>query len=466
MKSREETCTPRVGLFPFDLFLLETKSISLKVASKKRQVALLRAMMASASAESVRAREARDETEKDENGHPEEHVAFLEKWNQGKTRGASACRCSFVCLGSSANVSRALLSATAKAAVYQSAGKIFGDARSAVPTLSAELVGHLVGDKGGLRDGTGSAGVLSDLHKHIEAWCESKKTWTGGLSESFGGAKAQSEAVDVLTKSLSKGEGWLVADRERTALELLLLYDKNQLAHCEETYETGEELLRHKCVCSFRPTQCENAGCVEVFSANVAGGHDAHCPHKMLPCPQGCGESVKRSGLPIHIETECARRPAECPFKNLGCDARCDAGTLERHVREETHAHLALVAASLRGIVYDAATRDAKTAALSLAVADVVGRIAGPVTRQMDGLELAAESAEKTALTAVAVAKKTEKEHDALFAGVAKAIANLEAESKAQKKAIAAVVVSVEKLTKCTKAHEDAVKAMAAAAAK
>ena len=206
-------------------------------------------MMASASAESVRAREARDETEKDENGHPEEHVAFLEKWNQGTTRGASACRCSFVCLGSSANVSRALLSATAKAAVYQSAGKIFGDARSAVPTLSAELVGHLVGDKGGLRDGTGSAGVLSDLHKHIEAWCESKKTWTGGLSESFGGAKAQSEAVDVLTKSLSKGEGWLVADRERTALELLLLYDKNQLAHCEETYETGEELLRHKCVC-------------------------------------------------------------------------------------------------------------------------------------------------------------------------------------------------------------------------
>jgi|TARA_B110000879_G_scaffold177582_1_gene232211 predicted KAP-like P-loop ATPase len=125
-----------------------------------------------------------------------------------------------------------------------------------------------------------------------------------------------------------------------------------------------------------------------------------------------------------------------------------------------------LVAASLRGIVYDAATRDAKTAALSLAVADVVGRIAGPVTRQMDGLELAAESAEKTALTAVAAAKKTEKEHDALFAGVAKAIANLEAESKAQKKAIAAVVVSVEKLTKCTKAHEDAVKAMAAAAAK
>ena len=53
-----------------------------------------------------------------------------------------------------------------------------------------------------------------------------------------------------------------------------------------------------------------------------------------------------------------------------------------------------------------------------------------------------------------------------MFAGVAKAIANLEAESKAQKKAIAAVVVSVEKLTKCTKAHEDAVKAMAAAAAK
>lgn len=400
-------------------------------------------MMASASAESVRAREEKDEAENVETANPEEHVAFLAKWGEGKTR-ATAHICNHICLSSSANISRALVSATAKAAVYSSAGKIFGDAKTSVPALSAELVGHLVGDKGG--------GVLSDLQKNIVAWCETKKTLVGSV---FG--TSQSESIETLTKTLQKGEGWPVADRERTARELLLRYDDDHLAHCEEAFETGEELLRHKHVCSFRPTQCPHEGCVEVFSANVARGHDSSCPHKLLQCPLGCDLEVPRRLVNTHVAQECDRRPAECPFQHMGCDVSVDAGTLETHCRTCVSDHLVLVAGRLGTLGDITKESDAKHAALSVVVADCAGRLTS-AARQMDGLEMASLTAEKTAFAAIAAAKKTEKEHDTLLAGVFKAIAGLEAESKKQRKEITVVVAAVEKLSK---AHESAVKAMA-----
>ena len=105
-------------------------------------------MMTATSAEATAAREERDEAESEENANPEEQVAFLAKWNEGKTR-AAVCRCSHICLTSTHNISRALLCAIAKAAVYQSAGKIFGDPKAGIAPLSADLVAYLEGDKGG-----------------------------------------------------------------------------------------------------------------------------------------------------------------------------------------------------------------------------------------------------------------------------------------------------------------------------
>ena len=184
-------------------------------------------MMTAASAEATAAREARDEAENEENANPEEHVAFLAKWNEGKTR-SSACRCSHICLTSTHNISRALLCAVAKAAVYQSAGKIFGDPKAAVAPLSADLLANLEGDKGT----AGEAGVLTDLHRDVQEWTTSKKTAFASLGETFGGAKASDDAAEALEKSLARGDGWSVADRERVSRELLLRYDRECLAHC------------------------------------------------------------------------------------------------------------------------------------------------------------------------------------------------------------------------------------------
>ena len=82
-----------------------------------------------------------------------------------------------------------------------------------------------------------------------------------------------------------------------------------------------------------------------------------------------------------------------------------------------------------------------------MAVADVAGRVTS-AAKDVSGLERAAQAAETSAANAHAAAKKTEKEHDALLAGVAKAIAALESEAKKQRKEIAAVVQAMDKLAK------------------
>ena len=189
-------------------------------------------MMTATSAEATAAREERDEAESEENANPEEQVAFLAKWNEGKTR-AAVCRCSHICLTSTHNISRALLCAIAKAAVYQSAGKIFGDPKAGIAPLSADLVAYLEGDKGGGATGaTPTAGVLSDLQRDVQEWTIGKKTAFASLGETFGGAKASDDAAEALEKSLARGDGWSVADRERVSRELLLRYDRECLAHC------------------------------------------------------------------------------------------------------------------------------------------------------------------------------------------------------------------------------------------
>jgi homogentisate solanesyltransferase len=91
--------------------------------------------------------------------------------------------------------------------------------------------------------------------------------------------------------------------------------------------------------------QCPNDGCQEVFGANTAGAHDASCPWKRMPCPQGCALEVTRRVLRAHMAGPCERRPVVCPYHHLGCLTAVFAGTLDNHCKDGAGEHLALVAA-------------------------------------------------------------------------------------------------------------------------
>ena len=267
-----------------------------------------------------------------------------------------------MCLTSTANIGRALTAAVAKASVYQCAGKPFADPKACVGPLAADLVEYLAGDVGGGDPGEGAAGALSDLHSAMEAWTTSKKSWLGSVGETFSKA-SQADAIDALKSAVFKGEGWKVSDRERVSRELLLRvrhascpngsgvsrtagfsvlltrsvpshfllqYDRGKLAHCEEAFETADALYEHKLACAFRPVQCPNEGCAEVFGANAAGGHDALCAFKVLECPRGCGEGVTRRELEAHVTSTCAKRRLSVRSRRSGVTSRRSRGRSRR----------------------------------------------------------------------------------------------------------------------------------------
>ena len=174
-------------------------------------------------------------------------------------------------------------------------------------------------------------------------------------------------------------------------------YDRGKLAHCEEAFETADALYEHKLACAFRPVQCPNEGCAEVFGANAAGGHDALCAFKVLECPRGCGEGVTRRELEAHVTSTCAKRPVECPFASLGCDVETFAGTLEAHCVECAPSHLELVAERVSRLDTSARDGDAKLASMAGSLAMLEPRL-----REMSTLrEEVEETAAKTEARAV-----------------------------------------------------------------
>ena len=430
------------------------------------------------------------ETVEKENAVPvaddvEDKAAFLEKRPEG-----SANRCSFMCLTSTANIGRALTAAVAKASVYQCAGKPFADPKACVGPLAADLVEYLAGDVGGGDPGEGAAGALSDLHSAMEAWTTSKKSWLGSVGETFSKA-SQTDAIDALKSAVFKGEGWKVSDRERVSRELLLRvrhascpngsgvsrtagfsvlltrsvpshfllqYDRGKLAHCEEAFETADALYEHKLACAFRPVQCPNEGCAEVFGANAAGGHDALCAFKVLECPRGCGEGVTRRELEAHVTSTCAKRPVECPFASLGCDVETFAGTLEAHCVECAPSHLELVAERVSRLDTSARDGDAKLASMAGSLAMLEPRL-----REMSTLR---EEVEETAAKTEA-SERAHAETEKLLAGAVRNIASVEAELKTTRRDLALVMSTVDRMVKAQEraARETVAREKAAAAA-
>jgi len=124
--------------------------------------------------------------------------------------------CTHVCIATTENIARSLVEAVAKAAVFQTL-KPFGDPRTVVAPLSAELVTFLMGGS----CAEGSAGVLSDLMHNLESWTISKKSFLS----SFVSAASQSDTIAKLKLDLTRcetSEGFNPSDRERMSRELLL----------------------------------------------------------------------------------------------------------------------------------------------------------------------------------------------------------------------------------------------------
>jgi hypothetical protein len=382
----------------------------------------------------------------------EDSASFKRAW-AGARDAATSCRCAHLCLASHANVSRALVDAIAKAAVFQTAGKPFGDANDLVAKLATDLVAKLMKFADDAENGkSGLAPNLADLAAWINEWVTRKRSFFGEFGAMWSKEK-QTEAVERVRQDVARGECWPAADRERVSRELLLRYDRGKVAHCEEAFATEDELFEHKKKCAFRPTQCPNEGCMEVHGANVAAAHDAQCPHKIVKCPNACDSTnVTRRALKMHVDLECPRRPVTCPFAPFGCASHVYAGTLRAHMKEHAHDHVADLAKRV-GRMSDAAEKtEAKVAEMAVALADVgpnLGKV-GNLSKELFDTTAKATIVEKGLL-----------DLEKLVVSMGKALANLEVQVKQQRKDIGIVMTAVDRVAKETAGNSAAIAKLA-----
>lgn len=150
--------------------------------------------------------------------------------------------------------------------------------------------------------------VQSKLEHFVQILDEKQSRWAKVTA--MIGSELHPEKLAWRAAELTR-EIFALPERMEIAKILIRKYDGTHQYHCA-TEHCGDE-------CEFAPMKCSNEGCHEEFSRKWWGEHDAQCPYKIIPCSRECGVTVIRQHLPQHLSLECELRPAECPYKDIGC---------------------------------------------------------------------------------------------------------------------------------------------------
>lgn len=81
--------------------------------------------------------------------------------------------------------------------------------------------------------------------------------------------------------------------------------------------------------CPNRDFQCAHCKVKDTYARIQL--HDEECELKMLPCPNGCTQSVQRRHIEHHVLTQCESTLIACRFKNIGCTKQMKRAELPAH---------------------------------------------------------------------------------------------------------------------------------------
>ena len=115
-------------------------------------------------------------------------------------------------------------------------------------------------------------------------------------------------------------------------------------------YACGERVQRrsleeHKSKrCPLRPFTCQYCN-HKATHQKITKEHWPVCEKYPLPCPNECGEKeIERQHLKGHLEQTCPLEEIQCDFSYAGCGAQLQRRLMSAHVKEDTEAHLSLMA--------------------------------------------------------------------------------------------------------------------------
>ena len=115
-------------------------------------------------------------------------------------------------------------------------------------------------------------------------------------------------------------------------------------------YACGERVQRrflelHKSQnCPQRPFACQYCNHIGIHQ-EVTCEHWPVCEKYPLPCPNECGEKeIQRQHLRGHLDATCPLEIIYCEFHCAGCGVQLQRRLMSAHIKEETLAHLSMVA--------------------------------------------------------------------------------------------------------------------------
>jgi len=199
----------------------------------------------------------------------------------------------------------------------------------------------------------------ADIHKVKDRLCTFAETCVGKP-----GPLMHLLNPDVNLVSAMPGQRKVVArylnEQERLNLARLLVKDVDRYSykmHCrngscacvmrEANGSSHDEDEDNQPSCEFRLIPCPNTNCNATFSYKHRTQHDDECGFKLLPCPSGCGATVPRNEVHIHVRDRCSLRQAECPLSIVGCTAIVQAQDVACHLNNHADKHLMLVASRM-----------------------------------------------------------------------------------------------------------------------
>lgn len=263
-------------------------------------------------------------------------------------------------------IAEILLPGLATACVDNSTGGLFSSPGSVAADIRKEMVDimtirseHFVAESVIVEGSPGAEqsdhpfDIISDF---IDDFASSKRNFFSRVSGWLLSEKRE-DNVDDFVQEMEINGFWLLDKREAFAQTLLRNVDFKNVFHCDKKFHSPEELSEHLPQCSFRSMNCENEGCIAIFSLNQLEMHDLVCPFKVIPCEQKCSSNIMRREMDRHCITVCPMKLVNCPFYAVGCQSAVPSCFMEKHRSEELHSHLLFV---LQVIHKDASVEDLK----------------------------------------------------------------------------------------------------------
>ncbi|KAJ4832035.1 hypothetical protein Tsubulata_017760 [Turnera subulata] len=249
-------------------------------------------------------------------------------------------------------IAQGFLPGLSAACVDNTSGDIFRSPGSVAAEIRKEMVDYLIQRsetfvaESVILEGTAAApetdvsdhpfDIISDI---VDDFAMSKRNLLSRVSGWLLSEKRE-DKIDDFIQEMEMNGFWLMGKREEIAQTMLKNVDFKNLFHCDQKFNTAEELEQHLPNCGFRTLNCTNEGCTTQFSANHLEKHDSVCPFKIIPCEQKCSDYIMRREMDRHCITRCPMKLVNCPFYSVGCESTVPQCTVQQHLSDNLQTHL------------------------------------------------------------------------------------------------------------------------------